>query len=92
MHFYSIFSCISILNSNKPKLFCSLDDKVDFYTVCHVLDLILMDVITCRLKYFVNNVCRSVRLINYMQFCELHFSLYNFLGYCSWLLYQVGQV
>ena len=35
---YSIFSSISILKSCKLKLFCSLNDKADFCTVCHMLD------------------------------------------------------
>ena len=32
-YFYSIFSCISILKSCKPKLYCSIDDRADFGTV-----------------------------------------------------------
>ena len=35
---YSIFSCISILKSCSPKLYCSLNDRADFCTVCHMLD------------------------------------------------------
>ena len=35
---YSIFSCISILENWKPKLYCSRDDRADFCTVCLMLD------------------------------------------------------
>ena len=35
---YSIFNCISILKSCKPKLYCSLNGRADFCIVCHMLD------------------------------------------------------
>ena len=35
---YSIFSCISIPKSCKPKLYCTRSDRADFCTVCHMLD------------------------------------------------------
>ena len=35
---YSIFSCISILKSYKPKLYSSQNDRAEICTVCHVLD------------------------------------------------------
>ena len=37
-NFYSIFSCISKLNGCKPKLYCGLDDREDYCSVCQVLD------------------------------------------------------
>ena len=35
---YSIFRCISTLKSCKFKLYCSLNDRADFCTVCYILD------------------------------------------------------
>ena len=35
---YCMFSCICTLKSCKPKLYCCLNDKADFCTVCHMLD------------------------------------------------------
>ena len=35
---YSIFSGISVLKSCKSKLCCSLNDRANFCTVCHMLD------------------------------------------------------
>ena len=52
---YSIFSCISILKSRKLKLYCILNDRADFSTVCHMFDSILMDKISTSLKFFVNS-------------------------------------
>ena len=60
---YSIFSCISTLKSCKLKLYCSLNDRADFCTVCHMLDLILIDKSSKFLKFFVNSACRPVVLI-----------------------------
>ena len=34
----SVFSCISILKSFKPKLYFRLINRADFCTVCHMLD------------------------------------------------------
>ena len=48
---YSIFSCISILKSCKPILYCSLNDRADFCTTCHMVDEILMDKIGSSLKF-----------------------------------------
>ena len=61
-NFYSIISCISKLKSRKLKLYCSLNDRADFCTVCHVLDY-LLDKISKFLKFFVNSDCRPVILI-----------------------------
>ena len=35
---YSIFSCIIILKSRKPKLYSSVNNRSDFCTVCHKFD------------------------------------------------------
>ena len=37
---------LSVLKSDKLKLCCSLNYRADFCTVCHMLDLILMDKIS----------------------------------------------
>ena len=63
---FSLFSGINILKSCKPKLYCSRNDRADFFTVCHMLDYILMDKISNSLKSFVHKVCRSVILIYQM--------------------------
>ena len=59
---YSIFNCIRILKSCKPKLYCSLNDSADFCTICHKLDQIMMDKISNSLKFFINNACRPAIL------------------------------
>ena len=43
---YSIFSGINILRSCKLKLHCSLNDRADLCTVCHMLEYILRDKIS----------------------------------------------
>ena len=48
---YGIFSCIGILKSCKPKLYCRLNDRADFCNVCHMLDYILMDKVSNSLKF-----------------------------------------
>ena len=63
---YSIFSCISILKSCKLKLYYNLNDRADFCTVCHMLDLLLMDKMSNFLKFFVKSDCRTVILIYQM--------------------------
>ena len=45
-YLYSILSCISTLKRCKLKLYCSLNDRADFCTVCHILDYILMNKIS----------------------------------------------
>ena len=34
----SVFRCISILKSCKLELYCSLNERADFCTVCHMFD------------------------------------------------------
>ena len=60
---YIYLHIISILKIIKPKLCCSLDDRLDFCTVCHMLDSLLMDEISNSLKIFVKNACRAVTSI-----------------------------
>ena len=43
-------SCISIPKSCKPKLYGNLDDRADLCTVCHVLEKLMIDIITSPLK------------------------------------------
>ena len=59
---YSIFSCISILKSCKLELYCSLNDRADFCTACHIFDWILMDKISTSLKFFVNSAWQMSRI------------------------------
>ena len=58
-----ILSCISILKSCELKLYDSVDDRADFCTVCHILDMILINKISNSLKFFVNSACRTIVLI-----------------------------
>ena len=61
---YSVFSGISILESCKLELYCSLNDRANFCTVCHMFDSILMHKISTgtSLKFFVNSAWQNSRI------------------------------
>ena len=63
---YNILSSKFTLKNCKSRSYCNLDDRADFYSVYHVLHLILMSIINIPLKLIVKNACRSVILLYQM--------------------------
>ena len=70
------------LHNTKRLRTIGLDDRADFSTVCHMLNLIFMDKIGNSFKFFANNACRPVVLIYEMELSDLSYSLNNFSGSC----------